>query len=473
MPVEDTRRRSRLLTAAALTAAAVVLTAHLMVPPIVGLADNGDFERISLPAGLAPESAEFGDRFFGWMQPRFLRAPRTADPSAYRTSELPLVEIASGAGRLLAPGPRFDIRFLGALHAGLLLLALGLLVGTCSGLSAAAQAGAAALLVFVFTDPGYVAPFQSLYSQTASLLFLLLLTAVAAEAVRRGTLAGAALAAYFLCAALFVLSKPQETVQALLIGPFGVRLAWSGSRRTRAIAVLLALALAALGWRYYRSAQNSIGWVTRYNMLFMKIIPSSSDPQRDLRELGLDPALAQFAGVAPWGPDSPTRDPAIQWFFDPRSGRPSPRLLYFRHPERLVAVLARTLESASALQPEDLGNFAKESGAPPLTKARGAWSDLRLRLFPLFWPPALLGATLAACAAGYRRATLRGRRFREGLAILVAMAAGAFLVVTLGDGVETRRHLYTFHALCDLILVADLAWIVQAAAMRRTAVRAA
>jgi len=460
-------RRSRLVVAATLAAGAAVLTAFLMIPPIVGLADNGDFERISLPAGLAHESPDFGDRYFRWMQPRFLRVPRAPDPSAYRTSELLLVEIANGAGRLLAPGPRFDIRFLGALHAGLLLLALGLLVAACGGLCAPAQAGAAALLVFFFTDPGYTAPFQSLYSQTASLLFLLLLAAVAARAVRRGTLAGRALAAYFLCAALFVLSKPQESVQALLLGPFGVRLAWAGSRRTRAVAVLLAVALAGLGWRYYRSAENSIGWVTRYNMLFMKILPSSTDPQRDLRELGLDPALARYAGVVPWGPDSPTRDPAVRRFFDWRSGQPSPRMLYLRHPDKLVAVLTRTLESADALQPDDLGDFAKESGAPPRTKARGAWSELRQRLFGLTWPLAFFGGTLAACAAGYRRATSRGRRFREGLALLVAMAAGSFLIVALGDGVETRRHLYTFHALSDLILVADAAWLVQAIATRR------
>ncbi len=231
--------------------------------------------------------------------------------------------------------------------------------------------------------------------------------------------------------------------------------------------MLLAVALLCLGWRYYRSAENSIGWVLRYNLLFMKIIPTSPDPQRDLRELGLDPALARYAGVAPWGPDSPTRDPALQRFFDPRSGQPSPRLLYLKHPEKLVRVLARTLEVAYALQPDDLGDFAKESGAPPRTKARGAWSTLRLRLFGPTWLLLFFGGTLAACAAGYRRATPRERRFREGLALMVAMAAGAFLVVALGDGVETRRHLYVFHALCDVVLVADAAWLVQVVATRR------
>ncbi len=461
-------RRSRLLVAATLSAAAAVLTALLMVPPIVGLADNGDFDRVMSPAGLAPESPRREDRFYGWMQPRFVHAPRAADLSGYRTSEAFLVEAAAGASRLLQNGPVFDIRFLGALHAAFLLLAFGLLVAACGGLSAPAQACAAALLVFFFTDPGYVAAFQSLYSQTASLLFLLLTAGVAARAIRRGTLGGAALWAYFLSAALFVCSKPQESVQALLLAPFGVRLAWTGSRRSRTAAILLALALGGLAWRYYRSAERGIGWVTRYNMLFLELLPSSPNPERDLAELGLDPSLARFAGVSAWTPDSPVRDPAIRKFFDARSGEPSPRMLYVRHPARLAAILASTAESSYALQPHELGNFARESGAPPLAKARGAWSDLRRRLSGVTWLLLFLGGTLVACAVTYRRATHRGRLTREGLVLLVAMAAGAFVVVAVGDArIETERHLYIFQAVCDLILVADAVWLVQAFASQR------
>ena len=43
------------------------------------------------------------------------------------------------------------------------------------------------------------------------------------------------------------------------------------------------------------------------------------------------------------------------------------------------------------------------------------------------------------------------------------MASGAFLASAIGDfHGELERHLYIFHALCDLILIADLAWLTSA-----------
>lgn len=462
--------RNAIVVTTAVAAAATVLVFRLLVPPIVGLADNGDFSRLALPTGLASVSASEEDRYFRWMQPRFRLVARTADPGGYRSSEVLLMEPAVLASRALGRTSVFDLRVLAALHILLLLAALGGLVWACRDLSAAAQVVAAALLVFFFTDVGFVAPFNSLYSQTASFLFLMLTVAIAALALRRGRLAGLQLPAYFLCAALWITSKPQEIIHAPLLAVFGLSMAWSGSRRrSRAAAVALSLALCALAWRYHRSADRSLGWVTRYNMLFMEILPNSPDPRGDLAELGLDPSWARFAGVSAWAAQSPARDPAVRSFVDRRSG-PSPRLFLLRHPKRLVALLARTATVSYALRPLDLGNFAKETGAAPLQKASGIWSGLRIRLSGFPWLVVLLGGTLAAAGTTYRRASTRSRRVREGLTLLVVMAVNAFLVSAIGDSQEIIRHLYTFHACCDLILVADATWLTQSL-VRRLATR--
>jgi hypothetical protein len=461
------RARSALLVAGTLAAAAAAIVTTLMIPPIVGIADNGDFDRVATPSGLRSVSDRPEDRFYRWMQPRFAYAPRAADPSAFRSSEFLLVEAAVGAAKLFSRAPHFDIRFLGAVHAALLLAALAMLVRAAAPLSVAAQAVTAVLLVFFFTDPAYLAPFQSFYAQTASLLFLLLTAAIVALAVGRGGLSGAWIPAYFLAAALFVCSKPQESVQTVLLAPLGVRLAWPGSRRARAGAAVLAVLLGALAWRYYRSAQASAGWATRYNVLFMGILLESPDPRRDLEELGLDPSLARYAGVSAWVPESPARFPEVREFLEPRSGKPSPRILYLRHPKRLVARLVQAARSSYLLQPPDLGNFARESGAPPKARVHAVWSDLRVRLSGVTWPVTLFAGTLAAAALTWKRAGPRGRLAREALAVLVAMAAGAFVVAALGDfELETGRHLYAFHAMCDLILTAGVVWIVQIARVR-------
>ncbi len=302
--MRDSRSRANLiLVAATLLAAGVLLTATLLVPPIVGMADNGDSDRVLNPAGLEHESQRDDERYFQWMQPRFTRVARTPDPSYYRTSESLLVEVAMAADRALSSAPSFDIRFLAAVHMLLLLAALALLVRACRGLPFLTQMVVAILLVFFFTDVGYTAPFNSVYSQTPSLLFLLLTAGVAAAAVQRGRLDGVWLLVYFVCAALFVGSKPQESIQAPLLAMFGVRLAWPGAGRARhAAAILLALALGGFAWRYYQSAQGSVGSTTRYNILFLEILRHSPDPARDLAELGLDPGWVRYTGIPPGGP---------------------------------------------------------------------------------------------------------------------------------------------------------------------------
>ena len=472
MRAEPRSRRSALLVAGTLAAAAAAIVTTLMLPPIVGLADNGDFDRVMLPAGLRSLEGTFENRYFHWMQPRFAYAPRAADVSGYRTSEIFLARAAVAASRV-AGAPLFDVRFLGAVHAAVLLLALGLLVAAGRDLVAPAQALAAILLVFFFTDPGYLAAFQSLYAQAASLPFLLLTAGVAAVGIRRGRLSGWTLPAYFLSAALFVTSKPQESVQALLLAPLGVRLAWpGGSRAARTAGLVFAAGLALLAGRYYASSQASSGWLTRYNQLFFEILPNSPDPASDLRELGLDPSLARFARVTAWAPESPAHDPAVREFLEPRSGKRSPRMLYLRHPGRAVETIRRAARVSFQLHPPELGNYARESGAPPLARARGPWSDLRARLSGLPALFVLFGGTLIAVAATYLRASVAGRLFREGLAALVAMAAGAFVAASLGDWhVDIERHLYSFHGMCDLILVADAVWLIQSLAERRALLR--
>jgi hypothetical protein len=48
------------------------------------------------------------------------------------------------------------------------------------------------------------------------------------------------------------------------------------------------------------------------------------------------------------------------------------------------------------------------------------------------------------------------------------MAAGEFLICTFADMLDDlARHLFSFHAMIDLILVADAVWITEAIARRR------
>ena len=219
------------VVAAALLAALLALSSLLIRPPVVGLADNGDYIRVMGYAGFDHSTEAWNDRYLSFLRTTYRVLPIGWFRSGYLSSETLLALAARLAVR---HGDLFDLRALAAIHVGLLLLGIALLLRACRELEPAAQILGALLLVFFFTDVGYAAPFNSFYSQTASLLFLMLTAGVAADAIRRGGLDGPwRTAAYFLCAAAYVTSKPQEAIQGPILAVLGVRLAGGRGRSAR------------------------------------------------------------------------------------------------------------------------------------------------------------------------------------------------------------------------------------------------
>jgi hypothetical protein len=464
-------RSNQLVVWVAVGAAAILLGLQLFVPPIIGLADNGDFDKVMGYAGFQHVADSYEDKYFSWAVTKFAIVRPFWYRSGYFTSETLLAFLARYAAVPFASGHVFDIRVLGALHIVLLLTAIGLLVASGRDLSHAAQAALAVLLVFVFTDVGYAALFNSFYSQTASLLFLLLTIGVAAAAIRRGRLEGGLMLAYFVCAFLFVGSKPQETIQAPFLAAFAVFLARGAGPWWRRPAVWLSLLLCLFAAWYNLRTPASFRQLALYDTVFLELLPHSPDRAADLRELGLDPELAKDSGRNPYVAESPLRDPGFRKLFFPHFGYGDLIRFYLAHPSRLFSVVRRGADQALRLRPPALGNFEKMQELPAHTMTRhfAVWSDLRLKLRPLALPflTLLLAGNLLFALLGYRRSSELGRLLRAGIVLLVLVASAEFLVCVLADSlIGADRHLFVFQALCDLVLIADLTWVAQSIASR-------
>lgn len=444
----------------------------MLTPPIIGLANNGDFEKVMGYAGLQYRETTFDAKYLRHV----VRLFDAVKPGWYRSGYLSSETLLALGARKL-PGAVstnvFDIRALGFLHAVLLVLALGLFVAACLDLTAPARWIAAGLLVVVFTDVGYAAPFNSFYSQSASLVFVLLTAAVAALAIRRGRLDAALLPTYFLCAALFVGSKPQEALQGPLLALLGLRLSGVGWRGWwRRGASWMAIGLCAFSLWYYRATpREAIHDVGLFHSVFLELLPHSPDPARDLADLGLEPGLAAYSGMNAYQPNSPVFNPGFRARFFAKFGYGDLVRFYVARPARLLDRLRRGAPSAFRLRPWRLGNYERASGFPPntMTGSFAAWSDLRLKLAPHAVAALVVffAVNAAACLIGYRRASPRARLARAGLAALLGMAVLEFLVCALADYLgDLDRHLYVFQALFDLVLIADVVWLTQTLATR-------
>jgi hypothetical protein len=451
--------------------AAGLVAAQLFVDPIVGLADNGDFSRVMKPVGLTYLTDRPEERYWGWSLKNFGVEGRREMQAETPLSEFLLAKAAASLDRLRAPRGPFDIRALGAMHLALLLAFLVLVAAACKDLGVMPRWIALGLAVFFFTDVGYVAPFNSLYGQVASLLFFLLAAGIAAVGIRRGRLDGAALLAYFACSALFVVSKPQECLHGPILAVLGVCLARvPGRRLAREPSAWLGLALCAVAlWSYSVIPRRAVREVGLYHSVFMELLRTSPDPAQDLAAMGLDVNLGRHVGVTAYAPDAPLAVPAFRAAFFERFGYADLVRFYLAHPQRLVERLRRAGRRAFALRPGNLGNFEQASGLPAGARSRrfDTWSAARLFLGRggLFWIVALLGVNLAAAlrAGGQSR-----RLLRDGLIALCAMAALEFGVCAMADFLDdVSRHLYVFQAMWDLLLIIDVAWLAWILSGRR------
>ena len=468
------------ILAAALSAAAAILAAQLFVPPVVGLADNGDYERVMGYAGFQHTTADPAERYYTFFRTRYAVVSPGWFRGGYHSSETLLAYAARLVHLAFSRGALFDIRVLGAIHAALFLLALAGILRACRGLAVSTQVVAAALLVFFFTDVGYVAPFNSFYSQTASLLFLLLTAAAAAEAIRRGRLEGALLPAYFGAALLFVGSKPQEAPSSAVLALFGARLA--GVRLAPAgvwkrPAAWLAVGLCVFGVWYARHVPRTLRAATMYQVVFDDLLEYSPSPKDDAAALDLPLGWMSYRGTNPYAPDSPLLDPGFQARFLERTGFRRVLGFYALHPDRLAGRVGRAADHVWSLRPV-LGNFEKSEEHPRVAMATrfSLWSRARASLgaFPLGATALLLLGNLAAVLATRRGSSASGRLFRDGVVVLVLLSALSFAVVVLAQApTDESRSLYAHHALCDLLLIADAGWIVETLATRRRTRRGA
>ena len=222
-------------------------------------------------------------------------------------------------------------------------------------------------------------------------------------------------------------------------------------------------------WYYGKTPQRAIKDVALFHTMFMEILPKSPDPAADLRALGLDPRLARYSGMNAYLPEAPIDDPAFRAAFYDRFHVRDVVLFYVERPARLFERVREGAQQAFMLRTPRLGNF--EAPAPPraMDHRFGRWSALRERLdrHGLLWLTALLGGNLVLAAATWRRSGVPGRLLSESIAVVCAMAAIEFGVAVFGDWLGDRaRHLYVFHAMCDVLIVVDVAWAVDVSLRR-------
>jgi hypothetical protein len=448
---------------------AAICAVQLVIPPYIGIANNGDWGKVY--ARFACGLADGGAGNFIFFVPDFEFGPQYYWSSAVLSSE-----ILMAAGPILlvkaAGGHVFNIRWLGALHATLFVAAYYMLLLYLRRYGPRVQVGVGMLALWIFGDVAYISYFNSFYSDTAAMLGLLLMMLVALSLAADPEPGRGKIWLFGAAAALFVTSKPQHGIWGFLPALFALAIAWRvRTLRTAGIAVcaVLLIAEAAVFWASPPEYQAD----PLFSLIFCKILPASPAPLQALRDLGLRDTDARYIGLDAYSAHSPFADPQWKAAFARRTSYRRVFAYWVRHPGEAIAVLRYDLAvNAPMIRAPNLSNFRREDGHPPGAHTRrfASWSDLRAWLY-VHWPYHIVVWYLCL-AAGAAFVWRRNPTARLSVALCLGLALIAvleFVFASLTDAIETHRHLLLFHLMTDLTICFAAGWALHfAAGPRRT-----
>ena len=459
---EESFVATRIIGRIGLAVAVGIVVFQVLVPPPIGLADNGDFGKISRKFDLRVPYDPSALPGSPYMHLRYQFIPESHWKSGFHSTETLLVNAAVWLNRLITSDGTFDIRSLGVLHAILFLLAFAFFAPLTGAVRPVLQAVLLALAILFFCDVMYSTYYNSFYMDAAAFVFLLLALVFLARAVRPG---GHGPADAWLAVLFSVLMLTAKTQHAILGIPLIVFVLWKRRamwRRHVLLASVLATALIAGAATYSLIDGTPPGYANPclFNIIFATLLPTADNPSAELTSLGLDDTYLEFMGMNSWAKEAPImRQNYWAQEFLSRTSFLTLARFYIVHPNRALFVAGAALESAARQLPArqglgEIGNYDASAGYPPYAQsgAFAMWSAAKRAVlggYPWLYP------VVFAIAVG-----IVAWAHPAGGVALGIMEALEFGLSGMTDSVEVTRHLFLFNAIWDVTLFAAVCVLV-------------
>jgi hypothetical protein len=456
-----------ILRALTLCVAAGVLSYQLFIPPIIGLANNGDFITILRSLHLEAPDGNDPDRVFTYIVPIWVPHPEPLYDNGLVSSETILLAPAYLFNRFVfSRDGSFDLRWTGFTHSVLFLLSLWLLMPVLELMNFPKRVGLIALLLFFFLDVEYVSWFNTFYTDTASLLLLFLLAVLFLRIIFNRSSQRWNQLGFLVCCGLYVSSKVTHALAGipLLVFVLWKRELFGLNRKNRLSWCLFLASVLACGYMFVKTPRH-YSYTALYSVIFAKLAPESPNPRAMLRELGLGPEWLRYSGGHAYSSMSGFFSPPVQAKFMNQTSFRKLGVYYLRHPLVALHFWEDEFGLDGLRRPRFFGNFVKSHRYPPsaTTGACALASNLKKWLMNgrpyaalLYWlvPSGLLFACIWSL-----RPRLPG--LFEACCLLILMASIEMTASCFGDSQDTERHLFIYNTLADIIFVGAFAALLQ------------
>jgi len=446
-------------------AAGAILFYQLILPPVVGLADNGDFVKVIGRFDLHGRVY----KTYGYLDTVYQFRHDMHWVGEFVSVEIPLAQLAIWINSVVSKDGNFDLRCIGFVHGALFLFAVWLFVPLLGAMHRGVQWAICALALFMYCDMMYVNGLNSFYMDEPAYLFLLLTAVAYLRVIQFGRKRDALLLMF--CPFLLVSAKAQHAPiglwVALLFFVTASALKPVARKRWYAAAGCLVLASALMMWKAQPADYASY---PLYNVVFEEILPHSKDAGRTLVDLGLDDSYRSCIGKKAYLADSGMFEPGFHQRFVQRLSFGKLAVFYARHPAVTYRTMLDSLSEAG--KQHAFGNFDLSTGYPPFTESRAfaSWSDVKRHFFfqhgPSFLFSFLALAILSSILLWLERKSLPRGALPAGFC-LIGVGLTELCLSTLCDSMDLTRHGLLFFALFDMIALA-FAYLALSAVLRRT-----
>lgn len=423
-------------------------------PPVCGIADQGDFERVMRPMGL-----DFPDdySFYAWAERFFTTSFTREDLLLYIPRLLFIVPstafmLPSLLTRIICMGG-FDMRILAVIMFIWYTLSCFFILRRVKIKKPALRLTFTAFFIIVFYNGVNLTMFNSLYGQSvmlASFAFLVCTCLYLFDDAQ--SISAQKIILLTLASCLILGSK----LQCFVFMPFlAAAVIYTGFKSGRKI--LCIGCAAVIMWHgaggYFINGINT-GKATLYNSVFYGILKDSPNPEKDLEDLRLGTDLLPDAGKHAFLEESeyaypPDSSEAEEMFYSRLSNISIVRF-YITHPMRLLKAMELTAHEAFYNR-IDLGTFEKKYGLEPYSSSYRftLWEDFRSHLPQtlLFIVPVWLLFIIFAV-------TKRKSPYFLPLLFVFIIAAVQFAMPYTGNGAaDISKQLFMFNIIFDFGVV--------------------
>lgn len=343
----------------------IILVNTLLITPIVGKCDNGDFGRLYMYGGLSGLSNEYSKMYDGYVHLKYaISNAGILIPFGPNWISGTLLLKAAVVMSILIPGKfggLFDIRYLALVYSIVFLTAIFIIIEKVK-LPPFLKISACVLIILFFTDTAYISYFNSFFGEAGVIVYFFMNLSSYILLISKNKPSKRYFVLFFLSSGAFLTSKSQELPLLIFMLFIYAGLYFSyREKELRKTIIFGAISVIILCSCSYCSISLYTNYNNIYQSVFSGVLLDSKTKEKDLEELGVSKDFKCFYRVSFYnrtGKNDPMGSKMLKEFY-PNISSIKILSFYLKHLDRLWLRIQISAKNAYTFNKLHKDNFLK------------------------------------------------------------------------------------------------------------------